>query len=457
MSTLLIRQGTVIDPENGIFGEQDVLVAAGKISAVTEQYTEPLPEGTEILDAKGKWVMPGLIDLHVHFRDPGLTYKETIATGCAAAAAGGYTTVCTMPNTKPVADSPDVIAYELAEAEKAGLARVLPIGAVTYGQKGEQNVDFAVLRKAGICAVSEDGQSVADAGLMKQAMQRCAELGVPIFDHCEEKALAGGCINDGEASAVLGLPGLSRDAENAMTAREILLAASTGAQLHICHVSTKECVAMIRFAKAQGIPVTAEVCPHHFSLTDTDILENAKTREDADQKNADGTDTTVPRHPVKLLSNLKMNPPLRTEEDVQAILEGLQDGTLEVISTDHAPHSREEKTDDLRTSMNGIIGLETAFAVTKQTLVDTGLITPSDLVRLMSTNPAKVLWGADAAHHGGTLAVGAPADICIADPDEEYTVGDTFASKATNSPYIGWRMKGRVIRTILGGRTVWEV
>ena len=448
MNTLLIRQGTVIDPENGLFDKRDILVVEGKIGIVARRYVGSLPAGAEVVDAEGKWVMPGLIDLHVHFRDPGLTYKETIASGSAAAAAGGFTTVCAMPNTKPVADSPETVAYELAEAEKAGLCRVLPIGSVTIGQKGGENVDFAALLEAGICAVSEDGQSVADAGLMKQAMQRCAELGIPIFDHCEEKALAGGCINDGEVSAALGLPGLSRDAENAMTAREILLAASTGAQLHICHVSTKECVAMIRFAKAQGIPVTAEVCPHHFSLTDTDILENARSREDG----------STPFHPVKLLSNLKMNPPLRTEADVQAILEGLQDGTLEVISTDHAPHSREEKTDDLRKSMNGIIGLETAFAVTKKTLVDTGLITPMQLVQLMSANPAKVLQGNGRLRFaGGTLSVGAPADICIADPDTEYTVGDSSASQASNSPYIGWTMKGRVIRTILGGRTVWKL
>ena len=425
MAGFLIKGGRLLDPASLRDEHGDILIDEGTIVR-TAPVIDRVPEGTEVIDAQGLWVMPGLVDLHVHFRDPGLTYKETIATGSMAAAAGGFTTVCAMPNTKPVVDRPQTVAYVLEQSHLAPYTRVLPIGAITIGQLGEELVDFAALKEAGICAVSEDGRSVASSRLMKEAMIRCRDLGIPVFDHCEDPELAGGCMNEGEVSCALGLPGLSRDAENVMTAREILLAESTRAKLHICHVSTAECVEMIRFAKARGVCVTAEVCPHHFSLSEEDIL----------------------REPH---SKYKMNPPLRTMRDVEALRQGLADGTIDAIATDHAPHSDDEKTADMLHSMNGIIGLETAFAVSKQYLVDTGLLTPLELVRRMSLNPAHIL-----GLPLGTLSEGAAADICLADPECEYIVPDRFFSKASNSPYTGRRLRGRIWMTIQSGRPVYR-
>lgn len=425
MNRLLIRNGILIDPAERIFEKRDLYIEDGVVKKVDDILCE-IPEGTEIIDASGCWVMPGFIDLHVHFRDPGLTYKETVETGCMAAAAGGVTTVCTMPNTKPVTDCVQVVEEIMEKARKAPYTHLLPIAAVTMGQKGKEIVDLPALKEAGICAISEDGRSVTDGGLMKEAMRRCKALDIPIFDHCEDESLAGGCINDGEVSRKLGLPGLSRDAENAMTAREILLAESTGARLHICHVSTKESAEIIRVAKAHGIRVTAEVGPHHFALSDEDILKEPH-------------------------SKYKMNPPLRTPEDVEAMKAALADGTLDAIATDHAPHSAEEKTEDLLHSMNGIIGLETSFAISKKTLVDTGILSPMQLVEKMSTNPARVL-----GIPKGTLSVGSCADICIADPNETYVINDCFYSKANNSPFIGWKVQGQIKMTILDGRIVYR-
>ena len=425
MNRLLIRSGILLDPAQNIEGKRDLYIEEGIVKQVAEEITQ-VPEGTEIIDAAGCWVMPGFIDLHVHFRDPGLTYNECIETGSKSAAAGGVTTVCTMPNTKPITDSVEIVEYVKAEAAKAPYTHVLPIAAVTMGQKGTDIVDLPALKEAGICAISEDGRSVMNAKVMKEAMKQCAQLGIPVFDHCEDENLAGGCINDGEVSKKLGLPGVSRDAENAMTAREILLAESTGAQLHICHVSTKESAEIIRVAKAHGCKVTAEVGPHHFALSDEDIL----------------------REPH---SKYKMNPPLRTPEDVEAMKQALADGTLDAIATDHAPHGAEEKTADLMKSMNGIIGMETSWAISKKELVDTGVLSPMQLVEKMSTNPAQIL-----GINKGTLAEGCCADICIADPDEEYVVEDKFYSKANNCPFIGWKLKGRIKTTILSGRIVYK-
>ncbi len=425
MARLLIQNGILLDPAQNIADRRDLYIEDGVVRKVAETIAE-VPEDTQVIDAAGCWVMPGLIDLHVHFRDPGLTYKECIRTGSMAAAAGGVTTVCTMPNTKPVVDSVEIVEYIKNEAAKAPYTHVLPIAAVTMGQKGKEIVDLEALKAAGICAVSEDGRSVSDARLMKEAMKRCAALDIPIFDHCEEESLAGGCINDGEVSEKLGLPGLSRDAENVMTAREVLLADSTGVRLHICHVSAKESAWILRSAKEHGSRVTAEIGPHHFALSDEDIL----------------------REPH---SKYKMNPPLRTPADVEEMKRALADGTLDAIATDHAPHSAEEKTADLRKSMNGIIGLETSWAVAKKELVDTGILTPSQLVEKMSLNPARIL-----RIPKGTLAEGCCADLCIADPNEEYTVSGPFYSKASNTPFIGWKMKGRIRTTILEGKVIYQ-
>ena len=425
MNRLLIQNGILIDPSQRIFEKKDLYIEDGIVKQVEDEICD-IPEGTRLVDASGCWVMPGFIDLHVHFRDPGLTYKETVETGCKAAAAGGVTTVCTMPNTKPVTDCVEVVEEILEKAGKAPYTHLLPIAAVTIGQQGKEIVDLAALKEVGICAISEDGRSVMDSGIMKEAMRRCAQLQIPIFDHCEDESLAGGCINEGEVSRELGLPGLSRDAENAMTAREILLAESTGAQLHICHVSTKESAEIIRMAKAHGVRVTAEVGPHHFALSDEDIR----------------------REPH---SKYKMNPPLRTPEDVEAMKAALADGTLDAIATDHAPHSAEEKTEDLQHSLNGIIGLETSFAISKKTLVDTGILSPMQLVEKMSARPAQIL-----GIPKGTLSVGSCADICVADPNETYVIDDQFYSKAKNSPFIGWKVQGRVKMTILDGRIVFQ-
>lgn len=425
MDRLLIQNGTLLDPAQNICEQRDLYIENGVIARLA-QHIADVPEGTRVIDAKGCWVMPGLIDLHVHFRDPGLTYKESIGTGSMAAAAGGVTTVCVMPNTKPVTDSVEVVEYIKEESRKAPYTHVLPISAVTVGQKGTDIVDLKALKEAGICAVSEDGRSVMNASVMKEAMKRCRELDIPIFDHCEDENLAGGCVNEGEVSRKLGLPGLSRDAENAMTAREILLAASTGARLHICHVSTKESAEMVRIAKDHGIRVSAEVGPHHFALSDENILQEPH-------------------------SKYKMNPPLRTGEDVEAMKQALADGTLDAIATDHAPHSPEEKTADLRKSLNGIIGMESSWAVSKKELVDGGILTPMQLVEKMSTNPAKIL-----GIPKGTLAEGSCADICVADPEEEYVIEDRFYSKANNCPFIGWKMKGRIKMTILDGKIVYK-
>lgn len=425
MDKLLIQNGILLDPGQNLCACRDLYIENGIVRKVAEAIRE-IPEGAVCVDAAHCWVMPGLIDLHVHFRDPGLTYKECIETGSKAAAAGGVTTVCTMPNTKPVTDHPEVVDYILREAEKFPYTHVLPIAAVTVGQAGEQIAPLSRLKEAGICAVSEDGRSVMNAGVMKRAMQQCAALDLPVFDHCEDENLAGGCINDGEVSAKLNLPGVSRDAENAMTAREILLAQSTGVRLHICHVSTKESVELIRIAKQHGVKVTAEAGPHHFALSDEDIL----------------------REPH---SKYKMNPPLRTPEDVEEIRRGLADGTLDAIATDHAPHSAAEKTEDLLKSLNGIIGLETSWAVSKKELVDTGILTPLQLVEKMSSNPAAIL-----GISKGTLREGSCADLCIADPEEEYTVEPPFFSKADNCPFTGWKLKGRIKVTVLDGRIVYR-
>lgn len=425
MDKLLIQNGILLDPGQNVCARRDLYIENGIVKKVSESIRE-IPDGAICVDASGCWIMPGLIDLHVHFRDPGLTYKECIETGSKAAAAGGVTTVCTMPNTKPVTDCVEVVNYILEEARKAPYTHVLPIAAVTVGQKGAEIVALQELKKAGICAVSEDGRSVMNAGVMKEAMKKCAELDIPVFDHCEDENLAGGCINEGEVSRKLNLPGVSRDAENVMTAREILLAQSTGVRLHICHVSTKESVEMIRLAKARGVAVTAEAGPHHFALSEENILQEPH-------------------------SKYKMNPPLRTLGDVEAIRQGLADGTLDAIATDHAPHSAEEKTADLIKSMNGIIGLETSWAVSKKELVDTGILTPLQLVEKMSFNPAAIL-----GISKGTLREGACADLCIADPEEEYTVKNQFFSKADNCPFVGWRLKGRIRMTVLDGRIVYQ-
>lgn len=426
---ILIRNGYVIDPSERREGKYDVLTDGGRIVCVAEKIGEEQAKADRVIDAAGKHVLPGFIDLHVHYREPGLEYKETIATGSAAAAAGGYTTVCPMPNTKPVTDCAEVVKEVLKRAEEAGKVRVLPVGAVTLGQRGEELSDIGALAAAGAAAVSEDGKSVMNPALYAEGMKRAKQAGLPVFAHCEEISLVrGGVMNAGVRADELGLPGITNAVEDIITMRDILLAEETGAQLHLCHCSTKYSVDFVRFAKEKGIAVTAEVCPHHFALCDEDI-----TADD---------------------SNYKMNPPLRGREDVRALITGLLDGTMEVISTDHAPHSAEEKKGSMLGSPFGIVGSETAYALSNTVLVKENGMPPMQLAACMSYNPAKVL---GREKEIGGLSEGYCADLVITAPEEEYTIcPEEFFSKGRNTPFCGTKVKGRVYMTICAGNITYE-
>ena len=419
---LIIRNGRVIDPATGRDGVETIYVKDDKIS---EQYADKYAD--RIVDAKGFYVMPGLIDLHVHLRDPGLTYKEDVNTGARAAARGGVTTIVAMPNTKPVMDRADRIAYVNNKAKATAAVNVIQTGSVTIGQEGKELVDIRAMAKTGVPALSEDGKSVMNALLMHQAMEIAAEEDMVILDHCEDKSLVnGGCVNADAYTEQLGLPGITNSVEDTITARDILLAAETGCRLHLCHVSTKGATEMLRLAKKKGYKVSGEVCPHHFTLTSSDI---------------------VPGN-----SNYKMNPPLRTRADKEALIEGLKDGTFEVISTDHAPHAPQEKGPDLKKAAFGIVGLETSVALTITELVDKGILTPMQMAEKMSYNPARIL-GIDK----GSLEVGKAADIVIIDPDREYTINvKKFASKGRNTPFDGRKVKGMVMMTVCDGCIVYE-
>jgi len=416
---ILIKHGRIIDPASGKDEISDILVERGKIKKMG--HIQEAKDAT-IIDAKGCWVVPGLIDVHVHLREPGYEYKEDIESGTLSAVAGGFTTVCCMPNTKPVIDSPKIIKHIIKKSKEKGYAHVLPIAAITLGQKGEMLAPIDMMVDSGAIAISEDGRSVLNAKILKTAMFEAARLNIPVLSHCEDDHLAqGGCMNDGKRSKELGLPGISNDAEDIITARDILLAKSTGARLHLCHVSTAGSVDLIREAKRKGILVTAEACPHHFTLTDEAI---------------DGQD-----------ANMKMNPPLRTQADVNAILEGLKDGTIDIIATDHAPHAPSEKACGFSSAANGIVGLETALGLSIQALVTTGILTPSQLIEKMSLNPARLL-GIDK----GNLKEGKMADITIIQPEETYKIDkEAFKSKGRNTPYNGIEVTGKVKYTFVKG------
>lgn len=421
---LLIKNGRIINPVTGIDGKADLYVEDGKVVEMGINIDEP---ADKIIDASGMWVTPGFIDTHVHLRDPGLTYKEDIRTGTASAAAGGFTTVCAMPNTKPTTDSVDTVRYILSKTEAKGSCHVVPCGAITVGQQGKTLTPMKAMKSAGMGAVSEDGRSVLNAKVLKEGMVLAAKLNLPVMSHCEDESLAeGGCMNEGAKSEALGLKGIHNDTEDLITGRDILLAKSTGAHLHICHISTAGAVDLVRQAKAEGINVTAEVCPHHFALTDDAI---------------DGTD-----------SNFKMNPPLRAQEDLAAVLEGIKDGTIDCIATDHAPHTEEEKGSDLKTAANGIVGFETAFGLASTLLVEKEILTPTELIERMSVNTSKVL-GLDK----GNIEPGKVADITIVDPKKQWTVdSDTFISKGRNTPFEGWALTGQVMYTIVNGKVVYS-
>ncbi len=426
--SLLIKNGYVLDPASKTEGVWDILIEDGIIREVAVGIQA---EAEQVIDAKGCHVMPGLIDLHVHLREPGFEYKETVATGSRAGAAGGYTTVCAMPNTKPSTDRAERVRQLMEIIKKDAVIKVLPIGAVTLDQAGVELSDAKAMKDAGICALSEDGKSVMDIALYREGIAKAKEAGIPVFAHCEDRELLnGGVVNDKSAAKRLGMPGITNNVEDHITIRDILLAMELDAQLHLCHCSTELSVDLIKLAKRKGAKVSAEVCPHHFSMTEDEITE-----DDA---------------------NYKMNPPLRSQADVDALIAGLKDGTIEVIATDHAPHGAEEKKQSIRTAPFGIVGSETAYALSLTNLVKTGVLTYMQLVEKMSYNPAKVL-GLDKLDGRGTLKVGAVADIAIADPDEKWIIDpEKFESKGKNTPFGGTFVYGRVKMTIVDGKVVYQ-
>jgi dihydroorotase len=451
---IYIKGGRVIDPSQSIDMTADLLIADGTIEGIYEPGTGGLDADTEVIDASGMWVVPGLIDTHVHFREPGFEYKEDIKSGCEAAAAGGFTTVCVMPNTEPVTDTPETVEYVLAKANEACGVRVLPAAAITKGQQGEALTDFSALKAAGAVGVTEDGRSVKNIKLMREAMRQAKALGLPVMDHAEQpQMIDGGYINRGKFSEMSGLAGIPAEAEEMMSARDILLAKETGCHLHLQHVSTKPCFDMIRNAKAWGVHVTAETCPHYFSMSDGDVVMPAGS--DAAMAALEGSESYHFSYtPTGMVADThrKMNPPLRTRRDMYATVTALMDGTIDVICTDHAPHSRYEKAKDFAEAPFGIIGLETSFAISYTELVEKDFITPSRLIALMSTNPAKVL-----GIEGGTLAEGARADVAIMDVATAYTVPHHgFKSKAENTPFAGRPVKGQTVVTIAAGEVIYR-
>ncbi|MBI5895027.1 MAG: dihydroorotase [Desulfobacterales bacterium] len=422
---MLIRGARVIDPGH-LDRPSDVLIDGDRIEAVQPAHTIQVAPGTvEVIEADGLWLTPGLIDLHVHFREPGQEYKETILTGSQAAAAGGFTAVCTMPNTDPVNDDPAITALILGKAAEAGLVRVYPVAAISKGLKGERLCEFGELRNAGAVGVSDDGRPVMNSLLMRRALEYAAGFGLKVISHCEEMHLAeGGAMNEGALGTRMGLAGIPNAAESVMVMRDIALAALTGAPVHIAHVSARESVAAIRRAKEDGISVTAETAPHYFTLTEAAV---------------EGYNTFA-----------KMNPPLRSEEDRQAIRQGLADGTLDAIATDHAPHSILEKEVEFDRAANGIIGLETALPLSLR-LVAEGVLSVETLVTRMALAPARFL--------GLPVGVrpGLTADLTLIDPKKEFVLrSEELKSKSRNMPFDGWSLKGKAVMTIVGGRVIFK-
>lgn len=417
-----IKNGLIINPKTQMEEVSDLWIEDGIVSFIGHKEDKV----DEIIDASGKWVVPGLIDLHVHFRAPGFEYKEDIESGAKAAAKGGFTTVCCMPNTNPVIDNECVVEYIYAMAKRANGVNVLPIGAITKGQQGESLADIGKMKEHGICAISEDGKTVMDSGLLKKAMSYAKPFGLVMMSHTEDRTLTGGAMNAGENAQLFGIKGIPREAEEIIVARDILLAKYTGCKLHLCHISTEGSLEIIRFAKAQGVHVTAETAPHYFTLDDS-ILGDYDT-------------------------NKKMSPPLRTKKDVEAIKRALADGTLDVIATDHAPHHYDEKNVEFEKAPFGIVGLETSFGLSFTQLYQSGLLSKMQLIEKMSTKPAEIL-----GIEKGDLSVGKVADITLIDPKATYTVTkETFAGKSKNSPFIGMTLQGEVICTLVAGKKVYE-
>lgn len=421
MAGLLIKNGRVIDPASKLDGVRDVLIEGGKIKAVKSRVTS---HESRVIDAKGMLVFPGLIDMHAHLRDPGRPDKETIASGTRAAAKGGFTTVCCMANTEPPIDNPAVVKYVRNKAETEGVVNVYPIAAVTKGLKGEVLSEMGMMLEEGAIAFSDDGNPVMRSDMMRRALEYSRQFGVPVISHCEDKGLShDGSMNESALSTAIGLPGIPSLAEEIIVVRDIMLAQEYG-RVHIAHVSSARSVELIRRAKRRGVPVTCETCPHYFSLTEEAVREY---------------DT-----------NAKVNPPLKSDKDVKAVIRGIKDGTIDVIATDHAPHNVEEKNVEFNLASFGMVGLETALGLVLTKLVNTNVLTLKKVIEKMTVAPAKIL-----NLNKGTLRVGADADVIVVDPKAEWTVDATqFASKSKNTPFNGWKLKGKVLYTIVGGKVV---
>lgn len=424
----LLKGGRVVDPANGVDGMFDVLLEGDRIASVGRDI--PVDNGVQVVEIpRGFVVVPGLIDMHVHFREPGQEHKETIATGARSAVAGGFTAVACMPNTTPVNDNASVTELMLKKAADAGLARLYPIGAVSRGSSGEFLADIAELHRAGCVAISDDGKPVATALLMRRALEYASMFDMPVIDHCEDPSLkADGVAHEGFVASNLGLRGLPGAAETIIVQRDVTLAGLTGGRFHVAHMSTRGALRAVREGKAQGFKVTTEVAPHHFVLTDAQL-----------------------ERPVQYDTNCKMNPPLREQADVEAMLEGISDGSVDVIATDHAPHHADEKRVEFDRAPFGIVGLETCVPIVLDRLVHTGRISLARAIELLSVNPARIL-----RRPGGSLAPGAVADITVLAPDSSVTiVAANLASKSKNTPFDGWTFKGAAAATIVGGRTVY--
>jgi len=423
----LIAGGRVVDPANGIDRVMDLLIEDDRIAALAEKIECSGIDRT--IDARKMLVCPGFVDMHVHLRDPGFEYKEDIASGTAAAVAGGFTTVACMPNTKPVADNATVVEYIIAKSRREGKANVLPVGAITKGLKGEEISEMGDMKSAGAVAFSDDGRPVMNAEVMRLAMQYASMLGLPILDHCEDLNLSQeGAMNLGATSTVLGLKGIPGAAEEVQVARDVLLAKLTGARVHICHASTRGSVDIIRWAKSLGVRVTAEACPHHFSVTDELVRE------------------------LQYDTSTKVSPPLRSADDVKAVKAGLKDGTLDTIATDHAPHHKDDKDVEYTYAANGISGIETAVSLVWTKLVSDGTLSVSEAVRKLTSAPAGIL-GIDR----GTLSPGKVADITIVDPEADIIVKpESFVSKGKNSPFGGFALRARPFVTIVSGKIQYE-
>ena len=421
--TTLLKNGHVVDYKNNLDDIYDILIKDERIAKIAKELNEKVDKE---IDCTGLYIIPGMIDMHCHLREPGYEYKETIETGSKSAVAGGFTTICPMPNTKPTPDNVEVLKEIIEKGKKVNLCNILPYASVSKGEKGEELVNFKELKEAGAIAFSDDGMPVVNSRMMREAIIEADKLGTFVSSHCEEKSVSKGAINAGKIADELGVEGVLPEAEEIMAAREIVISETNNVRAHICHISTKTTKNMVRDAKKRGVKITCETCPHYFTFTVEEVSKSG--------------------------ANAKMNPPLREEKDRKAIIEGLKDGTIDCIITDHAPHSKEEKEQDLAKAPNGIIGFETALTAEIMNLIDTNELTYLDLVRLTSYNPAKLL-----KLDKGIIEEGKVADLTIFNPDEKYIyTEDMIVSKAKNSPFIGKELKGKVKYTMVGGRIVYE-